>query len=40
MMLGYGAMMWVMGGAALVIADILILGAAAPIKYLFFDRRG
>jgi hypothetical protein len=36
MMLGHGAMMWVMGGAALVIAVILILGAAAPIKYLFF----
>jgi hypothetical protein len=39
-MLGHGAMMWVMGGAALVIAVLLILGAAAPIKYLVFDRRG
>jgi hypothetical protein len=35
---GHGAMMWVIGAFALLIVAIALLGAAALVKYLFFDR--
>lgn len=37
---GHGAMMWVIGAFALLIAAIVLLSAAALVKYLFFDRGG
>ncbi len=37
---GHGAMIWVMGGVALVILVVLVLGMAALLKYLFFGHRG
>jgi hypothetical protein len=39
MMAGHGAMMWVMGGVALLAAAVLVLGLAALLKYLFFGHR-
>lgn len=39
MMAGHGAMIWVMGGVALVILVVLVLGMAAVVKYLFFGHR-
>ena len=35
-----GGMMWGMGLIGLLLLIVLVLGAAALIKYLFFDRRG
>lgn len=40
MMGGHGAMMWVMGGVALIAMVVLVLGLAALVKYLFFGHRG
>lgn len=40
MMPGHGAMMWVMGGVALLAVVVLVLGLAALVKYLFFGHRG
>lgn len=37
---GHGAMMWVMGGVALLAVAVLLLGLAALVKYLFFGHRG
>jgi hypothetical protein len=34
-----GGMMWGMGLIGLLLLIVLVLGAAALIKYLFFDRR-
>jgi hypothetical protein len=34
-----GGMMWGMGLIGLLVLIVLVLGAAALIKYLFFDRR-
>lgn len=39
-MAGHGAMMWVMGGVALLAVVVLVLGLAALVKYLFFGQRG
>ena len=35
---GHSAMMWTMGAFALLILTIMLLGAAALVKYLFFGR--
>jgi hypothetical protein len=37
---GHAAMMWTFGVFALLIVAIVLLGAAALVKYLFFDRDG
>jgi hypothetical protein len=34
-----GGMMWGMGLIGLLLLIVLVLGAAALVKYLFFDRR-
>jgi hypothetical protein len=39
MMNGMGPMMWDMGLLWLLILTVLILGAAGPIKYLFFSSK-
>ena len=38
-MMSGGPMMWAMGLLWLLIIALLILGVAASIKYLFFDKR-
>lgn len=38
-MMDGGAMMWDMGLIWLLIILVLVLGAAALVKYLFFDKR-
>jgi len=37
MMEGMGGMMWAMGFVWLLVILVLVLGAAALVKYLFFD---
>jgi hypothetical protein len=37
MMEGMGGMMWAMGLVWLLVVLVLVLGAAALVKYLFFD---
>ena len=37
-MMGGGAMMWGMGLMWLLVIVVLVLGLAALVKYLFFDR--
>lgn len=37
-MMGGGAMMWGMGLIWLLVIVVLVLGLAALVKYLFFDR--
>ncbi len=38
-MMGGGAMMWGMGLIWLLVIVVLVLGLAALVKYLFFDRK-
>lgn len=38
-MMGGGAMMWGMGLLWLLVIVVVVLGLAALVKYLFFDRK-
>ena len=38
-MMGGGAMMWGMGLIWLLVIVVLVVGLAALVKYLFFDRK-